>query len=856
MLKKIVRPRIIFVSILCSFLFAFITGNVVNAEGNDTTITFHTDYSKFGVVDGNDVTDLSYKKDGDWRENQPTYGPGMGISGDSWWLITKRSDSEEYDKDIYMEKYNYIFDRVINNKIIIGWKIRGGDGTVYKNWTDVFRLDSSDSDIVVDAVWENAYTVTLTTDVSGFGTTKNGEKIQKIAWTFPEGFEYTIGTGYYSASPYEDWYKLDIDYSGVEEAYNIFSLKMDSDTHTYDQYFFDGYKIEGDDDTLYQQNGSDTITVNKDINLVAVWEKGVVVTFDAGDDGWLGTTKNGLKITQKKGLRKKNTSFRVNSESWDYYISGSYCDFEYEYIMPSDAEQDDEIGSEFSLPVRFDGYVCDEFKIKDSDDDKVYEKYSSIKIGEEDITIVPVWTKAALITYDANGGKFKNFNSQWGGTESKLYFSHGIYEKYERTGTDASYNDEAFSEIPYSCNYTNVEKEGYMLTGWRIKGDDSEKIYSYNDSDRFYVDGDIILEAVWGDIATFTFDFDGGEVIMYDDNNHEVTYDSYTEYVPKGGNCWVDLCKNPEKAGYTFDGWKIISPSIDDELYKLPRDIFYDIKDTTFQAQWSSEESYETCIVTFDANGGYWYKEETDNEKEYSREKTFKKGVRFNSEDEMSTPLNDEENLRFCGWSTNREYLYYDEDGEVISSYRTKYDITLYAIWEEKTGDVTDPTATPSPTVTPDTTSLPTNTPTSDPTGIPTTNVSPTPTMTPSAVPTNDSKDKATVEPTVTPTSKVEPTVTAPKKATISKVKNAKGKKISLKWKKVSGVKGYEVQYALNSSFTKSLKKKSTTKNTLTIKKLKKKKTYYIRVRSYVKDSNNKKVYSEWSKVKKVKIKK
>ena len=81
-------------------------------------------------------------------------------------------------------------------------------------------------------------------------------------------------------------------------------------------------------------------------------------------------------------------------------------------------------------------------------------------------------------------------------------------------------------------------------------------------------------------------------------------------------------------------------------------------------------------------------------------------------------------------------------------------------------------------------------------------------------------------------------------------------KKITIKWKKVKGVKGYQVQYALDKDFTESVKTKSLSKTSLTVKKLKKKKTYYVRVRSYVKDSNNKKVYSKWSKAKKVKIKK
>lgn len=98
--------------------------------------------------------------------------------------------------------------------------------------------------------------------------------------------------------------------------------------------------------------------------------------------------------------------------------------------------------------------------------------------------------------------------------------------------------------------------------------------------------------------------------------------------------------------------------------------------------------------------------------------------------------------------------------------------------------------------------------------------------------------------------------VTAPKRATIKSVKASK-KKASVKWKKISKVKGYQVQYSTKKSFKKKYTKSKTTKKTsITIKKLKSKKTYYFRVKAYKTNSAGKKIYSKkWSKVKKVKIK-
>ena len=94
---------------------------------------------------------------------------------------------------------------------------------------------------------------------------------------------------------------------------------------------------------------------------------------------------------------------------------------------------------------------------------------------------------------------------------------------------------------------------------------------------------------------------------------------------------------------------------------------------------------------------------------------------------------------------------------------------------------------------------------------------------------------------------------TKTKNTSIKKLKKSK-KAIVVNWKKVSGIKGYQIQVATDKKLKKNaktvvVKKQKTT--TATIKHLKSKKKYYVRIRTY-KTSNNKKVYSSWSKVKSV----
>ncbi len=114
-----------------------------------------------------------------------------------------------------------------------------------------------------------------------------------------------------------------------------------------------------------------------------------------------------------------------------------------------------------------------------------------------------------------------------------------------------------------------------------------------------------------------------------------------------------------------------------------------------------------------------------------------------------------------------------------------------------------------------------------------------------------------------TTTTKATTTAKATKKASNknkpkkTKIKSVKGKKNGFKitWKKVSGVKGYQIKYSTNKYFFESLTKSKNVKKakttSATVKNLRKGKTYFVKVRTY-KIVKGKKVYSNWSKVKTV----
>lgn len=122
--------------------------------------------------------------------------------------------------------------------------------------------------------------------------------------------------------------------------------------------------------------------------------------------------------------------------------------------------------------------------------------------------------------------------------------------------------------------------------------------------------------------------------------------------------------------------------------------------------------------------------------------------------------------------------------------------------------------------------------------------------------PATKPSEPSTTQPTTKPSTTKNTKTVKPKKTSIKKLSKGK-KKFTVTWARVSGVKGYQIQYSSDKKFKKNNKSVTVTKQKTTkatVKKLKSKKKYYVRVRTY-KTVNGKKIYSSWSKVKSVKTK-
>ena len=93
------------------------------------------------------------------------------------------------------------------------------------------------------------------------------------------------------------------------------------------------------------------------------------------------------------------------------------------------------------------------------------------------------------------------------------------------------------------------------------------------------------------------------------------------------------------------------------------------------------------------------------------------------------------------------------------------------------------------------------------------------------------------------------------KKTKLSSAKSTKKKTFTVTWKKTGGNSGWQVQYSTNKKFRSGVRtvnlKSSNTK--LTVRKLRSRKNYYVRIRSY-KKVGKQTWYSGWSNVKRVRI--
>lgn len=223
--------------------------------------------------------------------------------------------------------------------------------------------------------------------------------------------------------------------------------------------------------------------------------------------------------------------------------------------------------------------------------------------------------------------------------------------------------------------------------------------------------------------------------------------------------------------------------------------------------------------------------------------------MRFSSYQVVTIPsVDNTSDYTFNGWNTEKDGSGVSLAADDLLS-TTDNDITLYAMYTKNTSSTTSSTSASSTTTTtssiPDVSSTSTSTSTST-----TASVSSTTTTTTSSNYTTISRTTVTVPTTVAaPTTKVVNKVVL--KTPKAKFSSSK-KKLVVKYTKVKNTSGFQVKYKLGKKQV--IKTFNTKKSAVKTIKLFKKGKYKVQIRSF-KIVNKSRVYSNWSKVKIIKVK-
>ena len=267
-----------------------------------------------------------------------------------------------------------------------------------------------------------------------------------------------------------------------------------------------------------------------------------------------------------------------------------------------------------------------------------------------------VWTEEELSKYPYL--KEEQYKDKWNG--SKFYYTRNTYNVFYMNNGDHPVNSVEYkyqADISKAAEYTPDRPEGipsdYVFKGWYF---DQTLTAPYNFAGRTMPADNITVYAKWGPpICNVKFVAYGEKVAEYD----KIPYNtSVSEKIPT-----VDLHDDDSFCGWAYDVAGTQPFNVDTRI----------TRDIVLYAQINDGKSY---AVTYDPNGGTGTVADSNR---YAQNKLAK----VLSSDGLTAP----EGKVFLGWNTKADGT--DEMKYPGSSVLVTGNITLYAVWGNKTPDTT-----------------------------------------------------------------------------------------------------------------------------------------------------------------------
>lgn len=423
----------------------------------------------------------------------------------------------------------------------------------------------------------------------------------------------------------------------------------------------------------------------------------------------------------------------------------------------------------------------------------------------------------------------------WSGR--RISFPKGTYTIiYDGNGATAGTMDAQTCMIDgftFSLSKNAYTMENYTFTGWNTMPDgsgafyrDEANIYPLTETDQ----AEITLYAMWKDSSVTDY------TITYFLNATNVQNDNPTAYT---NNSDTITLKDPIREGYTFLGW-FSDKELTQQVTEIAKGSTGDI---TLYAHWKRADACEH----------EWIQTAVIERATCSREGTATRVcTKCHKSEVITLPIDPD--YHFSKEVVNKKDATTTEEGYTGDTICTACKKVL------QQGEVVPKKGTASETPAasnkPDTSNTPAASNKPGTSNTPAASNAPAATKKPSSSNTPSATKKPSASSgTQDASSETSTKASAPKAVKGLRIVNQKPLKLIITWLPETTVKGYEVQYAMDKKFTRSLKKKTVKTTYCTVKKVKRSKTYFVRVRAY-KLQGTKKIYSKWTKVKKIKVKK
>ena len=578
-------------------------------------------------------------------ENFTLYIDGTPYSSDQygirWAKISYYEDREsEYDSDFGYHVDGVLYKKVLAqavldeglNKAISGNSLSLDEsGTARTEETFKFVLDAKDdTENAFDDIYLTAKFTTNTDSVQlSFSDSRDSTRElpvgnyvvredlsedQEKAWKAPEAIEFDVNSdgsitfvgGNQTITNTLETYTLSYDANGGTGAPADATYKYNENTSvspaepTREGYEFQGWNSDKDSDVDYQPNAP--IQIKENVELVAVWEK--VLTENLSIEK---TVKllNGetLEDIPAEGVKVNDTlQYNVTVTNNGTAVQDVVVT---DIMFPNDGTGVTVTSNKETIPsvvwnvgsatitseLAKDESVTFTYTYPVTEQDQYYGTVSntaSVTFNgvqqDTDTRTVSVKAKTYSLTYNANGGTFKNGQLTVVVTDLKsgTEYSLGQETDYQKpTHAPTPFNDETVDVVFIGWTTFNNSSHIYSVDENVPTPDVKITIQPYNNN----------VYAIWG----YDKDGDGTADVL----EHTVTFDAKdgtpvpeTQYV-KDGEKATEPNPAPTKAGYTFAGW-----TLNGEPYDFTAPVTSDIE---LVAQWTDATRY---TVTYNANNG------------------------------------------------------------------------------------------------------------------------------------------------------------------------------------------------------------------------------------------------------------